>query len=189
MRKLILIAQTSVDGYVAGPNGEFTGFIDDPEILNFVCSLNEDADAALFGRISFQLLNNNWPTAGQQPGASEYIVKYSNWYNHVSKYVLSKTLHSSQPENATVISEDIASRINALKKEQGKNILVFGSPTTVHSLIELKLLDSFWLLIHPVMFGQGIELFKNNSVHTKLNLVSTKHFDSGMMGIHYSIAH
>ena len=85
MRKLIAIVQTSFDGFVAGPNGEFTNFIGDEENLAFVCSLIENADAALFGRKSWQLLESNWPTAADKPGATAYEVKYSNWYNSVPK--------------------------------------------------------------------------------------------------------
>jgi len=136
MRRLILIVHSSFDGFVAGRNGEFDNFIGDEENLEFVCSLTDNADNALFGRITYQLLDGDWPTAANKPNATKNEIKYSNWYNKVPKIVLSKTLQISNKKNTTVISENIAHEINKIKNQPGKDILIFGSPTTVHSLIE-----------------------------------------------------
>jgi len=188
MRKLILVAQTSLDGFVAGPKGEFDNFIGDEENLEFVCSLTDDADTALFGRVSYQLLDSDWPTAANRPNATKNVIKYSNWYNSVPKFVLSKTLQSAHSKNTRIISENIAAEINKIKQSSGegnKNILIFGSPSTVHTLIELNLLDGIWLLIHPVIFGQGIPLFKDSKKLIKLKRSATKQFSNGMTGLHY----
>jgi dihydrofolate reductase len=187
MRKLILIAQTSFDGFVAGSKGEFDNFIGDEENLEFVCSLTDDADAALFGRVSYQLLDSHWPTAAKEPNATKSKVNYSNWYNRVAKFVLSKTLQSGNSKNTRIISENISAEINKIKQQDGKNILIFGSPSTVHSLIELNLLDGFWWLIHPVIFGQGIPLFKDGKKVIKLKLSATKQLSNGMIALNYYV--
>ena len=180
MRELCLIVQTSLDGFVAGADGAFTNFVEGEENLAFVCSITDEADAALFGRVSFQLLNSHWPRAGSEPGASENAIKYSNWYNAVPKYVLSKSLEIKDP-NTVVISEDIETQILDIKKQPGKSILIFGSPTAVQSLLDLKLLDSFWMIVHPVMFGQGIPFFRERKDIIKLELIASKQLANGTL--------
>ncbi|MDH7461683.1 dihydrofolate reductase family protein [Chitinophagaceae bacterium 26-R-25] len=187
MRKLIAIVQTSFDGFVAGPNGEFTNFIGDEENLAFVCSLIESADAILFGRKSWQLLESNWPTAADKPGATAYEVKYSNWYNSVPKYVLSKTVQTSNDDNSVVIRDNVAEKINSIKQQDGKSIYVFGSPTVVHFLLQENLLDGIWLIMHPVFFGKGIPLHRELNNVIKLNLASTKHLSSGTFCLNYEV--
>ncbi|MEO7801823.1 MAG: dihydrofolate reductase, partial [Ginsengibacter sp.] len=91
MRKLIIVAHISLDGFVAFRDGSLSGFEAGKENLDFVCHLTRNADAALFGRISYQLLNSYWPTAKDLPNASEGEIEYSNWYNTATKIVLSKT--------------------------------------------------------------------------------------------------
>src|SRR6478609_3495031 len=111
MRKIILIVHTSLDGFVAGENGEFDGFNPSPENLDLVCSLTEDADAALAGRISYQMLDANWPAARDRENASKSEIKYSNWYNDAKKIVLSKSLSENHSGDVTIVSENIAENL------------------------------------------------------------------------------
>ena len=181
MRKLVLIVQTSLDGFVAGPNGEFDNFIGGEENLEFVCSITDDADAALLGRVSYQLLDSDWPTAASKPDATKNVIKYSKWYNSVPKYVMSRSLKNKNSANTYTISENIESEINYIKQQSGKNILIFGSPTTVHSLFELNLIDGLWIIVHPVIFGKGIPFFRNMENIIKLDLVASKKLSTGIL--------
>ncbi|HET6995075.1 MAG TPA: dihydrofolate reductase family protein [Chitinophagaceae bacterium] len=189
MRKLILVAHSSFDGFVAGPRGEFDNFIGGEENLEFVCGLTDNADAALFGRRAYELLNSDWPTAAERPGATKAVVKYSNWYNRVPKYVLSTTLPPGSSENTHIIGHNITDEINKLKQpgEHGsKTILMFGGPTAVYSMMKLNLLDAFWLLIHPVIFGEGISLFKHDVRRViRLDLADTQRLSNGMVALLY----
>ena len=187
MRELTLIVQTSLDGFVAGPNGEFDNFIGGEETLEFVCSITDDADAALFGRVSYQLLDSGWPTAANKQGATKNEIKYSNWYNAVSKLVLSKTLTVKTSENTRVISKNIDAEINYIKKQPGKNILMFGSPTAAQALFELNLVNSFWIIVHPVIFGNGIPFFRGRASIIKLVLVASKQLSNGTLCNKYSV--
>ena len=184
MRKLILVVQTSFDGFVAGPNGEFDNFIGDDEGLEYVCSLIDEGDAILMGRISFQLLNSNWPTAATKPNATKSVIKYSNWYNTVPKIVISKTLKSTN-QDLTIINQNVESEVFELKKLPGKSILIFGSPTTSQYLLDLKLIDGIYLLLHPVIFGTGIPLFKQSKTVTKLKLLDETKLSNGILGLKY----
>ena len=124
MGKLILIVHTSFDGFVAGPKGEFDNFTPGEESLEFVCSVTNDADAALFGRVSFQLLESHWPTAADLPNATKNTIHYSNWYNSVPKFVLSKTLQPGNSKNTFIINENIAEEINKIKQGGDANTLL-----------------------------------------------------------------
>ena len=188
MRELTLIVQTSLDGFVAGPNGEFDNFIGGEENLEFVCSLTDDADAALFGRVSYQLLEKNWPTAEIKPGATKNEIKYSRWYNSASKFVLSRTLQINDSENPHIISKDIETEINHIKNQPGKNILIFGSPTAVQALLDLNLIDNFWIIVHPVIFGQGIPFFRDRKNTIKLGLLASKQLSNGTLCHKYSVS-
>src|SRR6185503_10921616 len=170
MRALNLIAQTSLDGFVAGPKGEFDNFLGGEENLEFVCSIIDEADAVMFGRKSFELINSSWPTAANKPGATKNEIKYSTWYNSATKVIISKTLGESKSTNTYVIGDELLAEIKKLKAQAGKNILMFGSPTVVHELLELNVIDNIWLIVHPVLFGDGIPLFRKTNRATRFSL-------------------
>jgi len=185
MRKLILVVHISLDGFVAGINGELTGFDSGSENLEFVCQLTEDADTALFGRISYELLNRYWPTAHTNPNATKGEIDYSNWYNNARKIVVSRTLKTTNDPKTTLISNDMVTGISAIKKEPGRNILIFGSPSVSQQLIAAGLVDSYWVFINPVIFGNGIPLFRTLPEMIKLSLLSSKHFPNGEMALNF----
>jgi len=187
MRELILIAQTSLDGFVAGPNGEFDNFVGGEENLEFVSNLTDTADAAMFGRISYELLESAWPTAGSKPNATKNEIKYSHWYNSVSKIVLSRTLSNENLKNTKIISEDILPQINKIKEQPGKDILIFGSPTIVHELFDLTIIDNIWLIVHPVIFGNGIPLFRKGNQVTRFTLSISQQLSNGTLCNKYAV--
>lgn len=187
MRKLVLAMHTSADGYVAGPNGEMEWIhVDDP-IFNYVNTITDAADTALYGRVTYNMMEGYWPTAGDQPNATEHDKHHSEWYNRVQKVVLSKTLKGTEKNKTSIISENVPDQINALKQEQGKDILMIGSPSAAHSLMEHDLIDEFWVFVNPIALGTGIPLFKNLKQHLALKLESTKVFDSGVVCLQYRL--
>jgi dihydrofolate reductase len=187
MRDINLIAQTSVDGFVAGPKGEFDHFTGGEETLEFVCGLTDSADAAMFGRNSYQLLESDWPTAGSKPGATINVIKYSNWYNLASKIVLSGSLRKDDLKNVTIISDHLLPEITKIKKQNGKDILIFGSPTTAHELLNLNVIDNIWLIVHPVIFGDGIPLFRTRDHVIKFTLSSSHQLPNGVLCNKYAL--
>jgi dihydrofolate reductase len=186
MRKVILFMHTTLDGFVAGLNGEMDWINADDEMFAFAGKQTDQADTAIYGRVTFEMMNGYWPTAGEQPNASKHDIEHSNWYNQVQKIVLSKTLDESAFTNTKVIRENISDNINELKKQEGKNILIFGSATASHSLFNEGLIDDFWLFVNPVVIGQGIPLFKGITETKKMNLVESKTYSCGVIGLHYT---
>lgn len=175
----------SLDGFVAGPNGEMNWIKVDEEIFEHVGKQIGQGDTALYGRVTYQMMEGYWPGAGDKPNASKHDIEHSKWYGNVHKVVLSKTLGEESLTNTTIISDNLADRINEIKQGSGEDILLFGSPTATHSLIQLGLIDGYWLFVNPIILGQGIPLFTGIKDKTKLKLLSTRPFTSGVTELNY----
>jgi dihydrofolate reductase len=114
---------------VAGLKGEMDWIKVDDAIFDFVGTMTDQADSALYGLVTYQMMESYWPKAGEKPNASKHDIEHSKWYNTVSKIVLSKTIKETGLNNTKIISENISDNINKLKHQDGKNILIFGSPS------------------------------------------------------------
>jgi len=147
--------------------------------------MTDQADTALYGRVTYEMMQSYWPTAGEQPNATKHDIEHSTWYNKVSKVVLSKTIHETGLHNTKVIGDQLSDNINKLKQQDGTNILIFGSPGASRSLLNQGLIDEFWLFVNPVILGKGLPLFKNITGTTKLKLVESKTFSCGVIALNY----
>jgi dihydrofolate reductase len=177
----------SLDGFVAGPKGEMGWIKVDEEIFDHVGKRISEGDTALYGRVTYQMMENYWPAAGSKPNASKHDMEHSKWYNQVHKLVLSKTLKEDDLTNTTVISDNLSDKINEIKQQEGSDILLFGSPTATHSLIQLNLIDGYWLFVNPIILGQGIPLFVDIKEKIKLQLLTTRQFTSGVTELNYIV--
>lgn len=187
MRKIVLFMHVSLDGFVAGKNGEMNWIHVDEEIFDYAADRTDESDTALYGRNTYEMMENYWPNAGEKPGASKHDKHHSKWYNQVNKIVLSKTLAGKDLNKTTIISNNISEQLNEIKQKGGKEIVIFGSPGAAHSLMKLDLIDSYWLFINPILLGEGIPLFQNISKITKLKLLKTHAFSSGVVCLNYEI--
>jgi len=198
MRKIISFMHVSLDGFVAGLNGELDWVKVDEEIFNYVGKRISEGDTALYGRVTYQMMENYWPTAGDKPNASKHDIEHSKWYKNVHKVVLSKTMKDADPiaiglTNTKIISDNLPDRINEIKQQEGKDILLFGSPTATHSLIQLNLIDGYWIFVNPIILGRGIPLFANinpDSYQDKIKLKLlpiTRQFTCGVTELNYTV--
>ena len=187
MRKIISFMHISLDGFVAGPNGEMDWIKVDEEIFDHVGKRISESDTALYGRVTYEMMENYWPTAADEPDASKHDIEHSKWYNNAHKIVLSKTMKDADLTNTTIISDNLSNRINEIKQKEDKDILLFGSPTATHSLIQLNLIDGYWLFVNPIILGQGIPLFTDIKDKIKLNLLTTRSFTSGVTELNYAV--
>lgn len=185
MRKLVVFLHTSLDGFVAGPNGEMDWINVDEQMFDYAGRQTASSDTALYGRKTFEMMDSYWPDAGKQPNASKHDIEHSEWYNNVPKIVLSRTMQDHDRELIHIISDNIKEKITELKNKDGKDIVVFGSPSAVHTLMNIDLIDDFWLFINPILLGEGIPLFKDVKHRISLKLVEQHVFDSGVIGVHY----
>lgn len=177
----------SLDGFVAGPNGEMDWIQIDDELFDHVEKRINKGDTALYGRVTFDMMENYWPTAAKKPNASRHDVNHSKWYKDVYKIVLSKTLADADLAKTKIISEKIKQNINEIRQGTGEDILLFGSPTATHSLMQENLIDGYWLFVNPIILGKGIPLFEGIKDKTKLKLLSTHQFTSGVTELNYIV--
>lgn len=187
MRKIISFMHISLDGFVAGPNGEMDWIKVDQEIFDHVGKRIQQGDTAVYGRVTYQMMESYWPNAGNKPDASKHDIEHSKWYNQVHKVVLSRTIQDAGLTNTEVISSNLAESINEIKQQTGEDILLFGSPTATHSLIQQNLIDGYWLFVNPIILGQGIPLFKNIKDKIKLKLLTTQQFNCGVTELNYIV--
>lgn len=184
----------SLDGFVAGPNGEMNWIKVDEEIFDHVGKRISKGDTALYGRVTYQMMENYWPTAADKPTASRHDIEHSKWYKNVHKVVLSKTIKGEGVANTTIISDNLSNHINEIKQSRpatgdsgSEDILLFGSPTATHSLMQQNLIDGYWLFVNPIILGRGIPLFVDIKAQIKLKLLSTRQFTSGVTELNYIV--
>ena len=187
MRKLISFMHISLDGFVAGPKGEMDWIKADEEIFDYVGKRVEGGDTALYGRVTYQMMEAYWPQAGNKPNATKHDIEHSKWYNKVHKVVLSKTMKETGLADTRIISDNLSDGINEIKSQDGEDILLFGSPTATHSLIQLNLIDGYWLFLNPIILGRGIPLFTNIKDKIKLKLLNTRQFSCGVTELAYTV--
>lgn len=193
MRKVISFMHLSLDGFVAGPNGEMDWIKFDDELFGYIGKRISEGDTAMYGRVTFELMESYWPTAADQPNATRHDIEHSAWYKKSRKVVLSKTMkpdsHREGLPDTTIISDNLAENINKLKQQAGNDILLFGSPTATHSLMQLALIDGYWLFVNPIILGEGIPLFPDShKERTLLNLLPvTRQFACGVTELNYTV--
>ncbi|MBS1742527.1 MAG: dihydrofolate reductase [Bacteroidetes bacterium] len=187
MRKIIVSEHISADGFMAGENGEMDWIRFDEALFEFVGQFTAAADTALYGRKTWEMMDAYWPTAADKPGASKHAVGHSAWYNSVDKIVLSNTMQGEQRMKTNFLGGDIRSAITALKNKPGKNILMFGSATAAHTLMQYQLIDEYWLFVNPVLLGKGIRLFEGLESKVDLLAKETKSFGCSVTALHFTI--
>ena len=132
-------------------------------------------------------MENYWHTAADSPTASRHDIEHSKWYKKVHKIVLSKTLVGADIANTEIVSGNLSGRINEIKQQAGEEILLFGSPTATHSLIQQNLIDGYWLFVNPIILGQGVPLFVDIKDKINLKLLTTQQFTCGVTELSYTV--
>ena len=181
MRKIIVSNYVTLDGFFAGPNGEFDWFVWDDETAQYSKELLTSMDTILFGRVTYELMAGYWPTAS--PPAEDQVI--IDAMNNLPKIVFSKTLDKVSWKNSKLIRGEIAEEISKLKQQSGKDMVIYGSGSIVSTLTNLGLIDEYRIFINPVVLGSGKPLFKGIKDRLNLKLFKTKTFHSGVVLLHY----
>ena len=189
MRKVVLLMHVSLDGFTSGPNGELDWAIVDEEMEHYVDNLLSTVDTALYGRVTYHMMESYWPTVPANPASSKHDIDHALWVENVSKIVFSKTLEQVTWKNTRLVKDHIAEEISKLKHESGGDIMTFGSPSLVHTLIQHRLIDEYRINVNPIVLGGRIPLFKGVKESMTLKLVEAKAFRSGVVGLHYQSIH
>src|SRR5579871_2883469 len=186
MRKVAWLMHVSLDGFVADAKGGMGWISLSSELFDYVSTITNECDTALYGAVTFKMMEDYWPTAGDKPGASKHAKEHSRWANNALKLVFSKHLKSTDWQNTEIVRGDIPQKIASLKAKPGKKLLMLGSPSLGHSFMRMDLIDEFYLNINPIILGAGTPLFKDVKKQIKLKLISQKEFPGGVIATHYT---
>jgi dihydrofolate reductase len=181
MRKVILSNLVTLDGFFAGPNGELDWFIVDEEFNEYANELLRNVDTLLFGRVTYQLMADYWPSSSAT--TDDPII--ADRMNNLPKIVFSKTLQNVEWKNTRLIKENIAEEISKMKQQPGKDMVIFGSGSIVSTFMQLGLIDEYRIIVNPVVLGNGKPLFKGIKDKHNLKLLKTRVFGSGVVILYY----
>ena len=172
MSKLTVTCFITLDNVVEDPHlwsgafqSEDTGELND-DVL-------QEADALLLGRVTYEGFAAAWPSRSGDP--------FSDKFNAMPKYVVSSSLEKADWNNSTIVDDDVVERVRALKEDQ--NVLVWGSPTLVQTLMEHDLVDEYVLLYSPIVRAGGIRLFPDGGQTQDLRVDEANVLGGGMLAL------
>jgi dihydrofolate reductase len=187
-RKVISLMHVSLDGFTAGPNGELEWAIVDEEMMADGVAMLSTVDTALYGRVTYQMMESFWPTVPTNPASTKGELQHAYWVENVQKIVFSKTLEQVGWNNTRLVKGDITEEIARLKQQPGKNMMIFGSPSITHTFTQLGLIDEYRIYLDPIVLGNGIPLFNDVKERMQLKLLEARTYRSGVIGLHYGVA-
>ncbi|GAB3829945.1 dihydrofolate reductase family protein [Hymenobacter jeollabukensis] len=179
MRKLKLQVQMTVDGFMAGPNGEmdWLTFAWDDQLKDYVTALTTPVDCIVLGRKLAQGFIPHWAAHPEAEGAATM--------NGTPKVVFTHTLTHSEWPGTALAQGELVAEINQLKQQPGGDIIAYGGATFVSALIRHGLIDEYHLFVNPVAIGRGLPIFGELSGTQPLTLVRAQAFACGIVVQHY----
>jgi dihydrofolate reductase len=181
VRKFKLQVQTSVDGYMAGPNGEMDWmtmpWTDD--MSSYVDTLMQSVDTIVLGRKLAEGFIPAWASGPE--GEDQASI---DWMNNTPKVVISNTLTESPWENAVTAGGDLEETVKGLKAQAGGDMIAYGGGTLVRGLVAAGLLDELHLFVNPAALGGGMPVFPRLDTHQPLRLVAAQPFACGITALH-----
>jgi dihydrofolate reductase len=185
MRKLKLQVQMTVDGYIAGRNGEmdFMVWNWDDELKQYVDDITEPVDCIILGRKLAEGFIPHWAAVAANPDDPEFTA--GKKFTDTHKVVFTKTLNESEWDNTVLAKGDLVGEITKLKQQDGKDIIAYGGATFVSALIKQGLIDEYHFFINPVAIGNGMAIFKELDSKQDLTLVKSRSFDCGIVLLNY----
>jgi len=186
MRKIKLQMQLTLDGFVCGPNGEMDWMIGewDEVLKKYTTELTNSVDTFLLGRCAGEGMAVYWPTVASNPECKEEDKWMAEKMNNLPKIVFSKTTGHIYWTNVRV-ANDIIEEVTELKKEPGKDMMIYGGASIVASFIRENLIDEYHLFINPVVIGQGKTIFTRVKDNMNLRLINTTKSSTGIIVLHY----
>ncbi len=183
MRKLIMMKNVSLDGCA-----DHRVAVADDELHDFATKLLDSVDIELFGRVTYELMESYWPHAIEDPNATQSMIRFADKINAMPKIVFSKTLEKPKWNNTRLVRSDLVEEVATLKREVGKALSV-GGISVCQELMRHGLIDEYWILVHPVIWGKGMRLFDDRTEKIELKLMDTRTFNSGVVVLHYLQTH
>lgn len=185
MRKVVFAINISTDGYCG-----HTDMNADEDVHKYFADLMQTAGHILYGRITYQLMIPFWPEIARDQSMSKTTNEFALAFDSVEKILFSRTLKQVEDRNSRLAHEDIADEVISLKRQPGKDIFV-GSLSIASQLSELRLIDEYRFVIHPVLVGKGPRLFDAVKLQEgiQLDFLGSETFKSGTIALHYKRRH
>ncbi len=178
MRPLIVSEFVTLDGVMEAPGGEPShpnaGWVRDfqsPEQEHYKLDEILAADALLVGRVTYESFAGAWPN---------YEGEFADKMNSMPKFVVSSTLTDPAWTNTTVLTGEPVAGVRALKKHPGGPIVVGGSCSLVHELLDRDLVDELRLMVFPVSIGAGLRVFPDTHKRSPWSMTDSTSFASGV---------
>lgn len=178
MRKIIGAINMTIDGFC-----DHTAMVPDEELHDHYSALLHSADAILYGRKTYELMEY-WRGVLEKPTGNESMDEFASAIDRIPKIVFSHSLEAISWPSATLANQPLDETVSKLKSESGNDVLV-GCRSLIIELINLGLIDEIQLCIQPVIAGGGLPLFDNINDRTLFKLVKTKTFESGAIILYY----
>jgi dihydrofolate reductase len=183
MGKIILSNAVSVDGFFEGPDRDISWHRVDEELHRH---FNDEIGAMggiIEGRVTYQLMEEFWPTADQDPGSTPAMAEFAGIWRRLPKFVFSRTLTTAGP-NAKVFAGVVPEEIRALKAEAGGDLIMSGADLA-GTFMRHGLVDEFRIYVNPVVVGQGRRVFQSPDFTADLDLAESRRFGNGVVLLRY----
>jgi len=190
VRKIIWMMSVSVDGYMEGPSREIDWHMVDDELHRHMNGWLGRAGGFLEGRATYELMQEFWPTADQDPAAPPTIVEFAQIWRDMPKVVYSRTLERAGG-NATVVHDVVPAEVLALKAQPGGDLVVGGGDLVVGGgdlgaeFARHDLIDEYRLYVHPIVIGRGKPMLRPSEAKVPLSLIETHTFGNGVVLLRY----
>ncbi len=181
MRRLIMWNLVTLDGFFEGPVAwdiDWHEYAWGDELERFSIEQLRSADLLLFGRVTYEGMAAHWPSATGE---------IADFMNDVPKIVFSRTLDKTEWNNARLIKENAVEEVRRLKRQPGKDMLIFGSADLSSTLMAHELIDEYRLCVAPVVLGDGNPLFKHTERRMKLTLIEARPLRTGGVILRYEL--
>lgn len=189
MRKVIFLIHASLDGYAAGLDGDMSWAAYNDELEQYSHSLHASTDAAIYGRVTYEMMAGYWPHVSDDPEATEGALQHARWADNATKIVFSRTVNRSDWKNTVFIRENIAEEMGKIKAQEGKDIWLLGSPSIAREFMRLGLIDEYRINVNPIILGGGISFFAELDETIKLTLLEAKMLGDGVVALRYAPQH
>ncbi|HTH92885.1 MAG TPA: dihydrofolate reductase family protein [Candidatus Paceibacterota bacterium] len=187
MRKIVLFLHQSLDGYCATTTGGLEWIPYNGALEKYAEGIVQSVGIAMYGRKTYELMKGYWPALLNAESATEHEKEHAQWIEGIEKIVFSTTLDKEEWNNTRVISDSVEEEVKKLKEGEGKDLVIFGSPTLAFSLMQMDLIDEFQFTVSPVVLGQGLTFIRKIEKQYNLELVHSEQIEGGIMALHYKI--
>ena len=198
MRRIVTFDRVTADGYFATEDGKLDWAVPDEELDNAAMRGEQAFDTILFGRRTYEMFEKFWPHALDESGTasdphrpgrrSPEMRAMAVFLNETPKVVFSKKLKKVTWSNSRLVHDLDPREIEAMKKQPGKDMIMFGSGSIASQLTQHGLIDEYQLVVSPVLLGSGRPLLSGVSRSTKVGLLEAKTYPSGNVKLRYGRA-